>query len=972
MRRFAMGKSIISVEHKKNLIEHVHAGTLEQEVLDAITYCKETAVHSDWLMAVGSAAAVATPKEVLKKLNGGESPQAYLPDEVKFGGVLGWLDLEDRTKPINEMDVGRMRWACETLDETHKFSKILGDIVVRGEFGASDAWLPSMLRRVDVDAAIDVVCLSIYWHKPQNNKDEHPLKNLCRDLVFSAQRVGQGLDLDVERFKRRVDEEKKKQVMGQSAWRYAMDMKDMIKAAEPLRDGRSDIELIAHILTSKPELANDWKADTCARYLFVANKINDSTKKILARWELAFQRNTLLDGITLLRSAATACASPAEFETLVETLFFEQVCKLRRSIAPKGRGHATDATNAMRGILLRHALFSYLKQIFPKLAASIANYGTWEWFRDEYGMTKTGHMKQTMPNDSDEDPDTPSKGLCSSSGDLSRFASKEKLVKLCNMLAKGKHDWAFAQLGKWQGHAGAFDLSAQPMRTLKEKVQEIWTDYIVEFPPDHLPTDVPSASVDTQAVSSGQNVTQIRAISRIESEHEYQMGLAQWGQQCATAVENSVEDFINATIVIIVSNHETAPIEARLKKIPFMNEPGRKLFAYDSLCREPVEWGAIKRHKRSFHGGAKVTMQLTQPGDDAGDTLAVVKNVYLNFRTERATDHLSEDVVACIVPGRCGDSPMNETLNAAWKSLKALGNKHVGPKIGNIRVAQEDVLSQIYTRGLWNRPPEYDLVFTYQANPAEHANRKRMRYLKESTRVGDTFFNEWPVPMYQPSQMPRVTMAEHDQIFATDTAVDEGAEDGAGAAMVHDLGDKVVPFPREFHVKLWQELIHVFGIEAAVLFWVGSGQALLAFVLERKRAVGIVRNAAEKKFVKENLVQAVKTLGLAPDRRPPKPAELVAWEARKAVGGAPPKAGQATPEAIAGTTLGAMASASAALPTTGGAPSILPVRPQAEVPTLAAVSPPPAVTPAAAASSAAVPPQPAASSLAAFGSSALR
>jgi hypothetical protein len=62
-----------------------------------------------------------------------------------------------------------------------------------------------------------------------------------------------------------------------------------------------------------------------------------------------------------------------------------------------------------------------------------------------------------------------------------------------------------------------------------------------------------------------------------------------------------------------------------LKIIPFMNEPGRKLFAYDSLCREPVEWSSIKRLKRGFFAGAKVTMTLTQAGDEAADTLAVLK-----------------------------------------------------------------------------------------------------------------------------------------------------------------------------------------------------------------------------------------------------------------------------------------------------------------------------------------------------------
>ena len=229
MRRFAMGPAIITVEHKKKLIEVAHAGTLETELRDAIQYTNSITENQGCMIACGSAASVLMPKDITNKLS--EDGNQYVPDEVKFGGVLGWLDLDDRTKPMSEMDIGRMRWACEVLDETRKFSKALGDIVVRADITSTDAWQAGMLRRVDVDASIDVVCLSIYWHKPQNDADEHPLNNLCRDLVFSAQRVGQGIELDIERFKRRVDEDKKKDVMGQSAWRYALDMLAMVKAA---------------------------------------------------------------------------------------------------------------------------------------------------------------------------------------------------------------------------------------------------------------------------------------------------------------------------------------------------------------------------------------------------------------------------------------------------------------------------------------------------------------------------------------------------------------------------------------------------------------------------------------------------------------------------------------------------------------------------------------------------------------------
>ena len=145
---------------------------------------------------------------------------------------------------------------------------------MRAEYASSDAWQPCVLRRVDGDAAIDVVCLSLFWHKPSDDS-EHPLRNLCRDLIFSAQRVGQGMDLEVERFKRKCDEDKKKDVMGQSAWRYALDMIAMIRQAdESIRNGRSDVDLITHILATNSSLAKEWKSDTCARYLQVGNKIS--------------------------------------------------------------------------------------------------------------------------------------------------------------------------------------------------------------------------------------------------------------------------------------------------------------------------------------------------------------------------------------------------------------------------------------------------------------------------------------------------------------------------------------------------------------------------------------------------------------------------------------------------------------------------------------------------------------------------
>ena len=62
----------------------------------------------------------------------------------------------------------------------------------------------------------------------------------------------------------------------------------------------------------------------------------------------------------------------------------------------------------------------------------------------------------------------------------------------------------------------------------------------------------------------------------------------------------------------------------------------------------------------------------------------MLKDVYLNYRTARDPDGLSEDIVLAIVPGVTQDTPTNAYLDAAWQSLKALGYKHVGHKLGHI------------------------------------------------------------------------------------------------------------------------------------------------------------------------------------------------------------------------------------------------------------------------------------------------
>ena len=151
MKRFVRHKgNVMTVPHGPRLTDHVHKDTLQQELENAIVWCMATITQGDWMTPLGQAAAVATPKAVKSKLKGTGSPLP--PDAVLFGGALGMLDLRDRVKPLDELDVGRMRWACEVLDAEGKFSK-------------------EELRQVRMSPRASATCsTSATWHDPRREE----------------------------------------------------------------------------------------------------------------------------------------------------------------------------------------------------------------------------------------------------------------------------------------------------------------------------------------------------------------------------------------------------------------------------------------------------------------------------------------------------------------------------------------------------------------------------------------------------------------------------------------------------------------------------------------------------------------------------------------------------------------------------------------------------------------------------------
>ena len=75
----------------------------------------------------------------------------------------------------------------------------------------------------------------------------------------------------------------------------ALDLSDTAHLGEVRRAGFTNADSLANILSEKKELANNWKHNTCGRYLSVASKLNAKGAQIPAKWEVVFRRAALVD-----------------------------------------------------------------------------------------------------------------------------------------------------------------------------------------------------------------------------------------------------------------------------------------------------------------------------------------------------------------------------------------------------------------------------------------------------------------------------------------------------------------------------------------------------------------------------------------------------------------------------------------------------------------------------------------------------
>ena len=133
------------------------------------------------------------------------------------------------------------------------------------------------LEPLGAEAEIHAALLILYWHR------NHPailqrMEPAVRDVVFSAAHVPVGSAVVVDRFLRTHKEEALRSVLGRAAWRQCFDLADLVKRGRAEGKGTvggkqlPDSVLAAGLLSEKPELQS-WTADTCARYLTIAGRL---------------------------------------------------------------------------------------------------------------------------------------------------------------------------------------------------------------------------------------------------------------------------------------------------------------------------------------------------------------------------------------------------------------------------------------------------------------------------------------------------------------------------------------------------------------------------------------------------------------------------------------------------------------------------------------------------------------------------
>ena len=126
--------------------------------------------------------------------------------------------------------------------------------------------------------------------------------------------------------------------------------------------GADQGERLIHLLKEDGVDPGKINGDTMKRHIPLGRRVcRANVKAILSKLELGNKRETLVDGISVLRGVCSATEHGADLATILNEFMMQQRAGVRRQLVTRrsNNDHCT-LVNIAKGIILRHHLYTHV------------------------------------------------------------------------------------------------------------------------------------------------------------------------------------------------------------------------------------------------------------------------------------------------------------------------------------------------------------------------------------------------------------------------------------------------------------------------------------------------------------------------------------------------------------------------------------------------------------------------------------
>ena len=473
------------------------------------------------------------------------------------------------------------------------FKEMVGKIIINASVWDGNSY--EQLIRADKDAEVQAMCLVAYWCKvPQ-------VSEAFADLTFEFRYNGTGSRSLTATLKLSENEDKLRSVLGLSGRRKVCvysDLVQMMLDEGRFTDGADVGDRLIKVLNEDGVSPGKLNADTMKRYIYLGRRCgNDIVKSCLEKWEALNRRDSLVDGITVLRGVCSSTENDVELGTILHELMLQQRADVRKQlITPRSHNDAVTPANIAKGILLRNFIYTHVLRSFPKHKELIERFAPSAFYHAQFGIDENG-IRVSDPPDEDADADSVvDAGGQADGGPTSSYKSRLPLEKFLKNLMFNKLERVICSMAK-SSSQNTLDLTTEEAKSIKASLDEIAGHYVADFPPIQVAVN---AGVVRHTVESSSVLTVVTEGAPLTTD-EYKLQLDEFTRKVADFDRVKLESFINNRVAFVVDDLATeGSLKRKLNSVPLMKEKRRNIFVHDEMCARGVDLPQCRAQKKSI------------------------------------------------------------------------------------------------------------------------------------------------------------------------------------------------------------------------------------------------------------------------------------------------------------------------------------------------------------------------------------